>query len=357
MRSTRDELLTTLGHLETFVLSIEPANKLLDASAEPLVRVESTIRRQVNHAAFIVLLYAAFERYIEALVWARTELQVTTVKYGELWDKLRDKHLRTSGLFLTKGETWLGEGRHADTSVKATVANLHQCISEQPSYGLNRSAITHHDKNLRPDVVQELLSLIGIEKVHEHACKARPLVKWGAERTGTKDPVRPETLDATLNEIVVSRNRISHSGGLIDELWGGPVMLDKLTFMKAYCDALYHVVVGHYLMDAYVTRQRAVEIGKILEGPFKQRDGAIVVRKPQCRVSTGQCIFGQSLVDKETARVDKWGVIRSIRVDDKQVDVVEPDDPGEEIGLCVDFELTKSTRLFLLPTKDQAVWE
>lgn len=77
----------------------------------------------------------------------------------------------------------------------------------------------------------------------------------------------------------------------------------------------------------------------------------MVVRKPTCRAYLGQPVVG-----KRANRVDRWGTIQEIQVDGKPVAAIEVGDPAMEIGLRVDFELTKGMKLYLLPTKDDAVW-
>jgi len=77
----------------------------------------------------------------------------------------------------------------------------------------------------------------------------------------------------------------------------------------------------------------------------------VVVRKPTCRTYIGQPVIG-----KRDNRVDRWGTIQEIQVDDNPVPAIEAGDPAAEVGLRVDFELTKGTQLYLLPAKDDAVW-
>ena len=68
MRSTFDEVLATLRDLDIYIQSIDPVNSTLASVADPTIHGYLTIRRQLDSAAFVVLLYAAFEKFAEDLV-------------------------------------------------------------------------------------------------------------------------------------------------------------------------------------------------------------------------------------------------------------------------------------------------
>jgi hypothetical protein len=90
-------------------------------------------------------------------------------------------------------------------------------------------------------------------------------------------------------------------------------------------------------------------LGDPIEGPFK--NGAVVVRKPTCRVYVGQAVFGV-----RKGRVDRWGEVKEIRVNDITANSIEIESPGTEVGLRADFKFTKGTRLYVLEKKDESVW-
>ncbi len=128
-------------------------------------------------------------------------------------------------------------------------------------------------------------------------------------------------------------------------------MRDLLEFVESYCISLYTVVVGEYLHRRYVKKSgEAVALGKILEGPFKNGEVAVVA-KPPCRVYLEQPIFGI-----RDGRVDRLGWVKGIQVDDQDVQSVEVGSTTNAVGLRVDFRLTDETRLYLLPSRDNVVW-
>jgi len=338
--------------MKIYVQSIDPVNAALVSIADPMVRGYLTVRRQLDGAAFIILLYAAFEKFVEDLVWSHTELESAAAKYDDLSDQLRKKHLEQSASLLAKGR--LGEGRYSDLTPVDAIANLHQCVSGVRPYKLNRHAVLYHENNLRPVIVQTIFSLTGVSSINELVRQSEPLVQWNLKATGapTPGPVPLSSIERHLDEIVELRNQTAHSGVGLGQVLGSADMQEHLEFMRAYCRALYEAVTGAYLDRSYIHKPgAATALGEFLLGPLRKHGGAVVVHKPTCRTYVGQPVIG-----KRDNRVDRWGTIQELQVDDKPVPAVEAGDPAAEVGLRVDFELTKNTQLYLLPAKDDAVW-
>lgn len=350
MRSTFDEVLATLRDLDVYVQSIEPINSTLAAVADPAIRGYLTIRRQLDSAAFIVLLYAAFEKFVEDLVWSHTELQSAVVRYDDLSEALRKKHMEQSANLLAKGR--LGEGRYASLTPAAAIANLHQCVSGAQPYRLNQHAILYHENNLRPPIVTSLFSLTGVSGINELARQAGSLIEWNLKVHRSSEPVSLTTIEARLNDIVELRNQTAHTGLGAGQVLGTADMQDRLEFMRAYCASLYEIMVGAYLDRRYVSDPNAsTDLGEFIEGPYGKHGGAIVVRKPACRT-----YVGQPVIAKCDGRVGKWGKVQEIKINGNAVSAVETADAVTDIGLRFDFAPTKHTRLYLLPAKDDAVW-
>jgi hypothetical protein len=350
MRSTLDEVLATLEDLKTYVQSIDPVNAALAGIVDPTIRGYLTVRRQLDCAGFIVVLYAAFEKFVEDLVWSHTEIQSAAVAYHDLSDRLRKKHLEQSASLLAKG--YLGEGRYASLTPANAIANLHQCVSGGRPYKLNRHAVLYHESNLRPSIVNDIFSLTGVSAINELVRAAEPLVQWNLKVTAVLGPVPLSSIERRLEEIVELRNQTAHTGVGLGQVLGSAEMQEHIEFMRAYCRALYQVVVGAYLNRSYVDNPGAsTALGPFIKGPLRQHGGAVVVHKPTCRTYVGQPVIG-----KRDNRVDRWGTIQEIRVDDKPVSTIEAGNQATEVGLRVDFKVTKSTQLYLLAAKDDAVW-
>ena len=77
MRSTFDELEKELKQLSDLVASIAPVNLALAEHPDSLVRQYVMIRRRFDYAAFVVALYASFEKFIENLVSALSLIHIS----------------------------------------------------------------------------------------------------------------------------------------------------------------------------------------------------------------------------------------------------------------------------------------
>jgi hypothetical protein len=351
MRSTLDEVLAALDDLETYVQSIDPVNAALAGISDPTIRGYLTVRRQLDGAAFIVVLYAAFEKFVEDLVWSHTEFESAAVEYQRLSDRLRKKHLEQSANLLAKGR--LGEGRYANLTAADAIAILHECVSGVRPYKLNRHAVLYHENNLRPTIVKEIFSLTGVSDINEMVRETASLVRWNLELTSVPGPVALSSIERRLDDIVERRNQTTHTGVRSGQVLGSAEMQEHVEFMRAYCKALYEVVVGAYLDRFYAgDPAKSTPLGKFILGPLSKNGGAVVVGKPACRIYIGQPVIG-----KHGKRVDRWGTVQELRVDDKPVQAVEAGDPTAQVGLRVDFEFTGSAQLYLLSAKDQAVWK
>jgi len=103
VRSTLDELITELDELKALVASIGPVNAALVSHKDTVVKQYVSIRRRFDYAAFIVALYASFEKFVESLIIAYVRLEARRVDYATLPRKLTDKHLSGTAELLLRG--------------------------------------------------------------------------------------------------------------------------------------------------------------------------------------------------------------------------------------------------------------
>ncbi len=355
MRSTLEQVVAALDELDHFVSSIEPVNTLLKNQKDSVIHRYLNVRRRIDYAAFIVGLYAAFERFVEDLVWSHAELAASSAVYIDLPDGLRGKHLRASAELLARGR--LGEGRYAGLTSVDVVSNLHSCLSGTTPYRLNRPAIVQHETNLRAATVHEVFAAVGVEGVNDAARRSQPFLRWYAEHNDIEsppDPFVPATLiELRVNDLVERRNQVAHNGGALTDALGAAEMGELLKFIRAYGHALFTVVAGLYLDRRYVKRSdESLSLGQSLEGPYKDGHVAVVAR-PACRLAQGQAVLGVT-----AGRVDRWGVIESLKVDDVAVPAVEASTSSTVslVGMQLDFKVSDKTKLHVVFSKDELVW-
>lgn len=352
MRSTLDAFLVDISELKAFVESIELVYKILAQHRDSTLRACLNIRRRLDYTAFTIALYAALEKFVEDIAWMYTDLESSRNEYPGLSDKLRSKHMRQSADLLFRGR--LGEGRYSGITELDVVENLHACLSGKNPYKLNRHAIVHHDQNLRSNEVQTVFAALGIDNMNDQACCTEPMIAWYCKENDTDinsiHKVQPAIVDLRLKDLVERRNQVAHAGSDMNESIDSDEMRSKLDFLRAYSSSLFSVIAATYLDRYYIKSGRATSLGYPVEGPFK-KGAVVVVRKPACTLYRGQPIVGV-----HEKRVDRWGEILELEVDDVAVQSIEPDSVSADVGLCADFKFTKGIELYALAEKDEIIW-
>lgn len=355
MRSTFDELEKELNELRALVASIAPVSAALAGHQDSLMRHYVMIRRRFDYAAFAVALYASFEKFIENLVSAYARLVARRVQYADLPPKLVKKHLSRTAEILSRGR--LGEGRYTGLSELDVVKNLFECLNGVTPYTLNEAAVTAHDLNLRTGEINTLFAALGIEQVCERARRADALLDWYCTTNELaappQDGVPVATVEERIKDIVERRNQVAHRGGNPVDLLGVAAMSDALQFIEAFSKSIFSMAVGRYLQDHHAASGQGILLQqRKKDGPY-QNGTVVVVEMPTQQLFVGQPVF--VIVDATGAR---WGRIQSLKVDDADIQAVEPGAVAAKgIGIALDFRCPKGATLVALAADDDVVWE
>ncbi len=356
MRSTLDEVVRQIGELRGLVASIGPVNAALRGHEDSLVPQYLSIRRGFDYAAFVVALYASFEKFVENLITEFVQIESRRVTYADLPKSLRDKHLSgTAELVLRPNR--LGTGRYAGLNERQVVKNLADCLADVVPYELNASVITAHDANLRAGDVDALFALIGLEKICDRACRADALVAWYSELQGSEEvsaaSLRRTVIDERLADLVERRNQVAHRGSPTD-LLGSDAMGETVGFIEGLTRSIFGIVVGQYLKAHHAASPGRIEMAlREGEGPYR-KGTVVVVDKPAHRLFVGQAVF--VLVESTGAR---WGRIQSLQVDGSAVADLPTETPAPSgVGIGLDFKFPKAAdaKLVALACDDDIVW-
>lgn len=353
MRSTYDEFLKESAEVRTLIDSIHPVNEALAVHADSVVRQYLTVRRRFDYAAFVVALYASFEKFAENLVRSLAQTKITKFAYAALPPALTKKHLTKSAEILYR--EYAGKGRYSSLREADIVKNLSDCLSGAPAYSLNEWAVTHHESNLRPDEINTLFSTVGIDSICEKSRKTDAVVDWYKSRPDFVD--MPEsgvpylTIKTTMEDLVERRNGVAHRGGSPDSLLGHEKMSDLLKFVEAFSRGLYTLCVEHYLRESYIDRPGAISLGTTVEGPYAG-GRAVVVGNPGAQLVLSQPAFALS-----EGWVVRWGRVQSLRIDDVPVNFIDSNCPDPLVGMLMDFRVSDGAQIYLLPAEDDLIWD
>lgn len=354
MRSTLDELTKELEDLTTLVASIAPVNTALAEHQDSLVRQYLSVRRRFDYPAFAVAIYASFEKFIERLVAAFAQLESRRLEYAELPPKLVKKHIRRTAEMLSRGR--IGEGRLVGLTELDVVKNLFECLSGARPYALNEAAVVAHDRNLRASEVDTLFAAVGIEQICERVRRADALVEWYCKvkelGTAPRDGVPSVLIEERIKDLVERRNQVAHRGGSPLDLLGVDEMRESVGFIQAFSQSVFAIAVGDYLSKRHAISPASIQLPQRQgDGPY-QNGMVVVVEKPSQRLFVGQPLF--VIVEAAGAR---WGRVRSIRVDNTEVEAVEAGDHvANGVGLGLNFTCPKGATLVALASEDDVVW-
>lgn len=356
MRSTLDEIIADLTELKALVASIDPVNAALLDHKDTIVRQYVSIRRRFDYAAFVVALYASFEKFIENLIIAYVRLEAGRINYAALPKKLTEKHLAGTADLLRRGR--LGDGRYVGLSELGVVKNLFECLSGSNPYELNEAAVIAHDANLRAGEIDALFGAVGIEQIYDRACRADAVVNWYRTTQGLDTPpqdgVKRAVLEERLKDIVERRNQVAHRGGNPMNLLGGADMREAVAFIECLAMSIYGLVVGRYLEAHHAASPGRVELAlRDGDGPYNGRT-VVVIDKPDQRLFVGQPVF--VVIDTTGAR---WGRIKSLRIDDADVQELAANanaPSGVGVGLDFSFPKRADAKLVALAADDDVVW-
>lgn len=360
MYSTLEQLRTELSSLESFVLSISPVNEALSTHPDSSVRQYLTLRRQYDYAAFVVALYASFERFTESLVSEYTRQISSFIQYKELPEVLTKKHLTQSAEMLSRKR--LGEGRYANLSPVSVAESLFNCLSGAQSYSLTSEAVIAHDTNLRFADVGKLLGDVGISDFYQSLPTVESIWEWFVktelesedgvetiERTPEMDRTIKTMFETRLNDLVERRNEVAHRGGNADELLGQAEMLIRIGTIRILAEAMFEISSSSYLKLRTKDKTYASQV-EIVEGPYKAGH-VIVINPPSVPLSRGQSSF----VLHADGRV-RWGKILGIRVNNEPTDEISPGEIDSSVGVELDIRCNKNSTVWINSAPDLTIW-
>ena len=296
--------------------------------------LNNTTKRIFDYKLSILILYGAFENFIENMISSYLgRLQQMVSSYDRLPKEIKDHHTERSAKLL--GYICSGYSKYDNVSIENVVQGMYLCVSKNNAYQLNIPAFTHHSSNLRMDTVRELFNGIGIKGIDK-------IILDSNFQDGIIDDMmgsltKEELEDAKfqkLSELVERRNDIAHGVEDADEniLKADMIETDYCRYLKVLARLIYRAVLREYA--ALVIKENADSccLGK----PIEVYNNRIVCLSNQNkRIACGNYLVGQN--DVGELRV---GEIQSLQVDNCPVRSVSSEEL-KNIGKKVDFRAKK----------------
>ena len=137
IRLNRNEFFKNLEDVKIYVKCLEEQKELLKKVNScnivlPEVdinkiqqRFEEVLRTPVTYNAVIISLYGCYEAYIDKISNSLLDFFVSkVVKYNDLPEKIKNKHIRKGGEFLSNPQRF----RNFEITEQEVIRNLHICI-------------------------------------------------------------------------------------------------------------------------------------------------------------------------------------------------------------------------------------
>lgn len=199
-----------------------------------------TFKRQFDYAAVVISLYGLFESFLEAILKSYLgALSSTTRSYGDLPEKVRERHVAATCTLLAKPDLQ----KYRDTvTAESLTANLHSCLSNQASFTLNVDAYTYHTANFRTVAIDDFFKSVGLSNMSQRVLKTPSfqgfLAGFDAERQKSLNSGHDPFVE--LNDLAERRNEVAH--GSVSDLLANELLLDYARVVEAYGKSVYEIV-------------------------------------------------------------------------------------------------------------------
>ncbi|MEZ4501681.1 MAG: MAE_28990/MAE_18760 family HEPN-like nuclease [Dehalococcoidia bacterium] len=181
---------------------------------------------------FLAGLYEETFREITRRLVGDVERSATT--YGDLSDKVRKSNVLAVAEYLRRPE----DSRYGHLTMDAIVGDLAGVLSDGAPVRLFGDGFAHHDRNLRPGEVSEMLGRVGVASLWPQVA-SQPELQAHFEGSGADLTQRAAW--EKLNAFIDTRNAIAHSASTALTV-GGSVLRDYADFLEALLVSLVAVL-------------------------------------------------------------------------------------------------------------------
>jgi len=330
------ELLDFLSSVESednllqFILAESDGEKSpLVTNAQTIVR-SSTNRRRFVHCQAVIVLYGAFERFVEdAIREYVVEARKLCTAYEQLPKAIREKHSELSIEYLYR----LKDGKInvvENEELNSAISRLSSSIQAKPDFLLNDRAFALRSANVKVERIKNLLSNIGI------SLSLTALLRMPSYRAGYKELYsnEPEQGDeaakrnfSKVDDLVTMRNQIAHGVVDLDNIEDVDLLreraVDLRNFVIAVSDLMEMQFVGYCCQE---------HISTLLPEPIAVYNNEIVcIDFPAGKLSTGDIVV-HPISDKDI----RFGSIQSMQVNNVDVQSVKGQ-PNTSLGFKIGF--------------------
>lgn len=209
--------------------------------------------RIYDHCAAITRLYAVYQQFVSDLVteWL-SMLPTLYLQYSDLPEPVRKGHRLGVADVLSK----LGGSRYQHLSEENVLEGIYGGVTGSGVYSLLVDAYLIDEQNLRADILQGLLSRIGVSDAWGWVCRHRDVQHFLDEVRGNSG-----TVESELASLVFERNAAAH--GSVSNILSTEEIRKMAQFIMSLGTALSEVLMK-MAVDRLLVLGRARKLGRVI---------------------------------------------------------------------------------------------
>lgn len=230
--------------------------------------IKQVVESPIQYNAVIISIYGCFERYIDNVFNNYcTKIYESIDDYGKLPEKLKEKHIKKLGDFLSNPQRY----KNYELSVDQAIGNA-SIAFENPKIGLgnNQKLILSHGANLKIDQITELASDLGIASLEKSIVSHYLFKSYHIEQGDYSDETYtrfmaqdPKRLFEILDKLVEERNNVAH-GWVENRIKLSDIASEFLGYMQCLAEVINDVLLKSIVNIKY-QNTKLYPIGKPLK--------------------------------------------------------------------------------------------
>lgn len=219
-----DSFTKEIDSLERHILFNQKLKEESNLDTPTLEYLRSYKKKEFEYKLVIISLYGILEKHIDKIIENFLENLETKIDYYNfIPDKIKESHFSNS-INLASILDSKNYAKFDHLNKRQIIKNLHQCISNEQPYSINKDAFLINTGNLKHNKIAKALNQIGLNLTEE--LKSYDHFDFASENTFNK-----------IDKIVDLRNKIAH--GNISNILDSSEINPLIDFLKKYFLSIY----------------------------------------------------------------------------------------------------------------------
>lgn len=212
--------------------------------------IEALFNSAVQYNAIIISVYGSFEYFIDSIFNEYiNEVYKVCQTYEELPQKMREKHMRKAGEYLSNPHRFNGY----ELTSGDVINNIYRCIFNESDSKLVMPLLLSHGGNMNIDQIIELMSDLGIDNAREKITSNIFFKEYYMDLEGYSETTvetfikeKDSSIFNQLSELVQERNNVAHGWVVENRIAYDKIKDEILKFIKCLANTICDVLINEY---------------------------------------------------------------------------------------------------------------